>query len=145
VVERIRTLAAHQTDRQIADRLNAEGFTPGLGGRFTHTKVQWIRYAYNIPSGCPEGPGATVSGQRGDGRYSAQAAAELLNVNVSTIADWCESGKLDSLRARPHGPRWIRLTPEIIATLRKPVQQRWKKHASQAPNRSILSQPEASA
>jgi DNA invertase Pin-like site-specific DNA recombinase len=126
VIERVRELAPTHTDRRIADILNDEKFTPGMGGTFSESKVYWVRYAYEIPTGCPQAPGACPGGQRGDGRYSARAAAELLNVNVSTIADWCESGRLDSIRSAPHGPRWIKLTPEIIAELRKPVRQRWK-------------------
>jgi hypothetical protein len=50
-----------------------------------------------------------------------------LNVDVSTIADWCQSGRLENLRAEPAGPRWIKLTPEIIAELRKPVRRRWSR------------------
>ena len=99
----------------------------GLGGSFTASKVDWIRIAYDIPLDCPEGPGFCPSGQPGDGRYSALAAAELLNVNVSTIADWCNAGRLESVRAGTHGPRWITLTPETIAELRKPVQRHWKR------------------
>jgi hypothetical protein len=30
-------------------------------------------------------------------------------------------GKLDAIQVVPFGPRWIRLTPEIIAELRKPT------------------------
>ena len=41
----------------------------------------------------------------------------LLNVNVSTIADWCQSGTLDGIQSAPHGPWWIKLTPEIITEL----------------------------
>jgi len=130
VVARIRILAANHTDEQSAPRLNQEGYTPGLGGSFTARKVYWIRYAYSIPSGCPQAPGACPEGQRGDGRYSARAAAEQLNVDVSTIADWCEAGVLDGVQETPHGPRWIELTPEIIAELRKPTRQRRKKCGS---------------
>jgi hypothetical protein len=126
VVNRVRELASTHTDRQIAEILNHEKFTPGMGGTFSDSKVHWIRYAYDIPTGCPQAPGACPDGQRGDGRYSARAAAELLNVHVSTIAAWCKSGRLDHIRSAPHGPRWIKLTPEIIAELRKPVRQRWK-------------------
>lgn len=131
VVDRIRILAANQTDEQIAPRLNQEGYVPGLGGSFTARKVYWIRYAYSIPSGCPQAPGACPEGQRGDGRYSARAAADRLNVNVSTIADWCEAGVLDATQETPHGPRWIKLTPEIIAELCKPTRQRRNKCGSQ--------------
>jgi DNA invertase Pin-like site-specific DNA recombinase len=125
VVNRVRELAPTHTDRRIATLLNQEGFTSGAGGSFTDVKVRWIRHAYDVPTDCPETPAACPEGRRGDGRYSAQAAAELLNVSVSTISDWCKSGRLDGIRANPRGPWWIKLMPEIIAELRKPVRQRW--------------------
>src|SRR6266700_418007 len=82
VVARVRALAPAHTARHIAGQLNQEGWRAGLGGSFTASKVEWIRAAYDIPLECPEGPGFCPSGQRGDGRYSALAAAELLNVSV---------------------------------------------------------------
>lgn len=127
VVERVRVLAPRHTDRQIAALLNEEGLVSGTGNRFTKARVAWIRYAYGIASGCPEAPGASSAGQRGDGRYSAKAAATLLNVDVSTIAAWCREGRLDSVRGTPRGPRWIRLTEEEIAALRKPERRRWQR------------------
>jgi hypothetical protein len=130
VVERIRVLAGCHTDREIAAILNNEGFTPGVSNSFTSSKVQWLRYAHTIRSACPEGPAACIDGQRGDGRYSVQAAAKLLNINISTVAAWCKAGRLDGIQSCPHGPWWVRLTPSIIAELRKPQQQRWRKRAS---------------
>lgn len=124
VIERIRALAPTHTETQIAEQLNAEGLKPGASNVFTAGKVNWIRFAYRISNGCPQAPGACPEGQRGDGRYSAKTAAELLNVDVSTVADWCTSGRLDSVQTVPHGPRWILLTPERIAALRKPYRQR---------------------
>lgn len=131
VVARIQQLAAEQTDEQIAESLNHEGWTPGLGGTFSEGKVQWIRYTHHITSGCPKGPSACPTGQRGDGRYSARTAAELLNVNVSTIADWCRSGVLNYVQDTPHGPRWIRLASDEIESLRKTTQRRWRKNQTQ--------------
>jgi len=130
VVDRVRVLAGDHTDRQLAERLNAEGWQPGRGGLFTANKVQWIRYVHRIRSGCPEAPAVCERGERGDGRCSAQTAAKALNVTVSTIAEWCQSGRLDGIQATPHGPWWVRLTPEVIERLRKPVQRRWKKRSS---------------
>jgi DNA invertase Pin-like site-specific DNA recombinase len=130
VVDRIRVWAAAHTDRQIADRLNAAGCSSGRGGSFTPSKVQWIRSVHGIRSGCPEGPAACPEGKRGDGRCSARAAAMALNVDVSTIARWCRSGQLDGIQITPHGPRWVRLTPEIIERLRRPVRRRWRKRSS---------------
>ena len=124
IVARIRGLAPHHTDSERAALLNQAGATPGLGGTFTAAKVAWIRSAYTILSGCPEAPGACRAGQRGDGRYSAQAAAQLLHVDVSTIADWCCTGRLEYVQKTPHSPRWITLTPASLAALRKPRRQR---------------------
>jgi hypothetical protein len=72
-----------------------------------------------------------AKGQRGDGRYSTRAAAELLNVDIATVMAWCKAGRLDGIQAKHHGPWWVRLTPEVIAELRKPVRRRWKKRSSE--------------
>jgi hypothetical protein len=132
VVNRIRELAPRHPDSHIAQLLNQENLAPGAGGSFTESKVQWIRYAYDIPTGCPVRPSACAKrdSQRGDGRYSAQAAAELLNVSVSTIADWCKSGRLDGVQAMPRSPWWIKLTPQSIAELRKPERRRWSRRST---------------
>ncbi len=133
VIERIRQLARDHTDMQIAERLNLEGSRSGQGGAFTANKVDWLRYVYGIKSGCPLGPAACPTGQRGDGRYSAQAAAEQLNVSVSTIADWCKAGKLDGVQGAPRGPWWVKLPPEGISALRKPVRQYKPRRAQPLP------------
>jgi DNA invertase Pin-like site-specific DNA recombinase len=130
VIERIEQLCREQTDIGIAECLNQEGYHSGQGGAFTASKVNWLRYAYGIQSGCPLGPAACPSGRRGDGRYSAQAAAALLNVTVYTIADWCKAGKLDGVQVAPRGPWWVTLSPEIISALRKPRRQYKPRRAS---------------
>jgi hypothetical protein len=129
VLARLRALAADTPDRQIAEILDREGFRSGTGHRFTMKIVKQLRYSYFIPSGCPDGPAASAEGYRADGRCSSKAAAELLNVNASTIADWCQSGILDGIQAAPHGPWWIKLTPEIIARLRKPTRRSWSRRS----------------
>ena len=138
VVERVRQLSPLHTNAHIAALLNEEGERAGMGGSFTVSKIEWIRYAYHIPAGCPERPKAAPTGQRGDGRYSARAAADLLNVNVSTIADWCQAGILESVRSTPLGPRWITLTPEIIAALRKPVRRQWKQRRTRHAGECVI-------
>lgn len=130
VVERIRQLASTHTDRQIAALLNQEGRTTGLGESFTDDKVQCVRHKYAIPTNCPEAPSACPTGQRADGRYCTRAVAELLNVCDSTILRWCEAGRLDSVQAVPNGPRWIKLTPELIAQLRKPERPNRSSHSA---------------
>jgi hypothetical protein len=132
IIERIRALAPTHTDRQIAARLNQDGAIPAQGDQFSASKVKRLRYAYDIETSCPEGPEAWATGPRGDGRSAARAAAELLQVDVGTIADWCAAGKLDYVQSAPHSPRWITLTPATIAALRKPVRQRKPRCGSQA-------------
>jgi len=130
VIERIRMLATHQTDRLIATQLNSEGLTTGTGQAFDRVCVRRVRLKYGIPAGCPEMPNPRENEPRGDGRYSTNAAARLLNVSIATINHWCHSGKLESVQSVPGSPRWITLTPEIIAKLRKPVKQSYKKRSS---------------
>ena len=43
VVERVRQLAQHHTDIEIAARLNHEGSLSGQGGAFSASKVDWLR------------------------------------------------------------------------------------------------------
>ena len=133
VIERIGQLARTHIDIEIATRLNDAGYRGGQGGAFTARMVKGLRYAYGIKSGCPLGPVACPTGQRGDGRYSAQAAAALLNVTVYTIADWCKSGRLDGVQMAPRGPWWVVLTSEIITALRKPVRQYKPRRAKNGP------------
>jgi DNA invertase Pin-like site-specific DNA recombinase len=123
VIQRVRELAPTCTDQEIADHLNQEGRTSSLKRPFTQRRVWWLRHGNGIATGAALRPDAYPTGQRGDGRYSAGAAAELLNVDVSTIGHWCESGRLEAIQAKPHSPRWIKLTPELIAELRQPVRQ----------------------
>jgi hypothetical protein len=130
VVARVRKLAPTHTDRQIASLLNQEGLTTGFGAPFTGPGVRWVRRQYDIPTGCPEAPSACPSGQRADGRYCTQTVARLLNVSESTILSWCQSGRLDSVQAVPYGPRWIKLTPELIAELRKPTRRSRSGHSA---------------
>ena len=129
VVDRIKALATEHTDRQIAALLDQEGFRSGTGNRFTRNIVTQLRYSYSITSGCPEAPAACTEAYRADGRCSAKTAAEMLNVNVSTIADWCQSGTLDGIQSAPYAPWWIKLTPEIIARLRKPTRRAWSRRS----------------
>jgi hypothetical protein len=126
---RLRTLAADTTDSRIAEILDQEGFRSGTGQRFTTNIVKQLRYSYSIPSGCPDGPVASAQGYRADGRCSSKVAADLLQVNVSTIAAWCQSGILDGIQSGPHGPWWIKLTPEIINRLRKPTRRSWSRQS----------------
>jgi DNA invertase Pin-like site-specific DNA recombinase len=125
IIARIRELAITNTDTQVAAALTEEGLVTKRGLEFSAQAIRRLRNAYGIPSGCPEHPkGKNVSrrtDQRGDGRYSVLAVAQLLNQQRRTITGWCRSGVLDAIRSGPHAPFWIKITPEDIIRLKKPT------------------------
>lgn len=131
LLARIRELAPTHSDHEIARLLAAAGYRAGRGGPITADTVQWLRWRYTSVRRYTH-PAAHPAPVRQEGRYSAHAAAEVLNVDVSTIADWCRAGRLDYVQAAPHHPRWIALTPDTIAALRKPVRQRKPRRAKVA-------------
>ena len=100
IIERIRALAPTHGP-PIAALLHQAGAIPAQGDQFSASKVKRLRYAYDMATSCPEGPEACATGPRGDGRSAARAAAELLQVDVGTIADWCAAGKLDYVQSAP--------------------------------------------
>jgi hypothetical protein len=53
-------------------------------------------------------------------------------VSVSTIAEWCKAGTLDGVQVAPRGPWWVKLPPEVISALRKPVRQSKPRRAQPA-------------
>src|SRR5215472_2243740 len=59
-------------------------------------------------------------------------------LDVSTIAEWCKTGRLESVRSTLLGPRWITLTPEIIAALRNPIKRRWKHQRTRHGERFVI-------
>jgi hypothetical protein len=67
----------------------------------------WIRLT---PETIAELSRPSEPGRRGDGRYSARAAAALLNRRVGEITAWCRAGRLDAVRAGRRGSWWIRVT-----------------------------------
>src|SRR5262249_62389778 len=101
VVARLRSLAPHHPDSQMATMLNQEGAIPGRGGTFTASNVAWLRSVYASPAGCPAAPGACPDRQQGEGRCSAPTAAQLLKLDVRTMTDWWRTGRVG---CRPNPP-----------------------------------------
>src|SRR5207244_3207855 len=53
VLDRIRILAQHLPDEQVAVQLNAEGYTTRQGLPWTERRVQHLRGYHRIPTACP--------------------------------------------------------------------------------------------
>ena len=116
--ELMRRMAPDHTVRQIVDKLNQAGYKPVRGDRFTIFSVTFYLRGQGMKVGCPElKPGSDEP--RGDGRFSAQATARMLNISRLTVMRWCKSGTLDGTRSTPGGPYWIKISPEQVSRLKK--------------------------
>ena len=115
VLDRIRTLAQHLPDEQIAAQLNAEGLTTRQGLPWTDHRVQHLRGYHRIPTACPLlAPGCAV---RGDGSVPARVAAARLGVHPSAVVHWHRWGFLRAEQHGPGSPLWVRLTEAEVARL----------------------------
>ena len=119
VIERLEQLSRDHTDIGIAECLNQEGYRSGQGGAFTASKVNWLRYAYGLKSGCRSGRPLVpaVSAVMGAIAPGRSRSPQRVGVHDCRLV---QGGKLDRVRVAPRGPWWVTLPPEIIAALRKP-------------------------
>lgn len=116
VVERVRELAQHHPDGQIADILNADGVQTPTGKDWDRRRVKSLRRNYAIPTECPYY--ATESGPRGDGLIATSEAAKRLGVRASMITQWFQQGLLAGCQGRPKSPVWVKLAEEDIPRLK---------------------------
>jgi hypothetical protein len=116
----MRRLAPDHTISQIIYELHEAGFE-SQGGKewFSRSAVSGAFRRYGIKLMCPEMP-ARDNKPRGDGRYSATAIANMLNVSTDRVYGWCLNGKLDAVRQMPLGAYWIKISPEEVAALKRP-------------------------
>jgi DNA invertase Pin-like site-specific DNA recombinase len=107
LIDLIRRLAEHSTDREIALVLSKNGHQTPTGLPFTASRVAGIRERANIPA-APAIPPETVG-------VSINAAARELGVCTQTIRRWLAEGLLLAEQTAPHAPWRIRITDEIRA------------------------------
>jgi len=105
LVDLVRRLAVHSSDREIAIVLSKHGWKSPTGLPFTQRRVRGIRERANIPPP-PRTPPA------GTGVSIMQAAREL-GVSTMTIRRWLAEGLLPAEQTAEHAPWRIRLTDEV--------------------------------
>jgi DNA invertase Pin-like site-specific DNA recombinase len=106
LLERVTTLALTFSDLQIAERLNAEGFTTPTGLAWSAARIFGLRRKNHIQSQF-HSHSPQIS-PRGDGRYSIQQVAQLLQYSPTTIHDWFLRGFLFGLQSGPLAHVWLR-------------------------------------
>jgi DNA invertase Pin-like site-specific DNA recombinase len=110
LIERVRELAQHYPDDQIADILNEEGVRNAVGQEWNLGRVRSVRYKNDIQTACPYVK--REPGPRGDGLIPAKEAAEALGVSRFQIAEWFRFGWLVGHQRQVGSPVWIRVTDE---------------------------------
>jgi hypothetical protein len=84
----IEELGPRMTNRELVEHLNTAGLLTGIGRAFDVAAVQWVRWAYKIPS-----PGRYAAGEIG----VADAAARL-GCSTGVVYYWIETAQLDARR-----------------------------------------------
>lgn len=121
---RIRHLsAAHQTDKQIASTLNAEGYRTTRGGLFRPQTIWHLRKGWGLAS-IKMGE-MTADGLRWtDGTYTIRGVMQAVGVSKDTVHRWRHQGRIQGSRHGPALPWRFKLTPEQIRTLRAQVKRK---------------------
>jgi DNA invertase Pin-like site-specific DNA recombinase len=115
VVARIRELAQHHTDDQIAGILNTDQIPTATGKTWNLRRVQSVRKAFKIPTGCPYY--TKDRGPRGDGLIAVSEAAERLGTSKTMVLDWFRQGLIEGHQRKRQTPIWVRLTEDDVKRL----------------------------
>jgi DNA invertase Pin-like site-specific DNA recombinase len=147
-LKRLRELAAAGVhDRQIAERLDAEGFITGMGKRWNLDAVRCMRSHYRIPRTAPSLPPATsVPDRREDGCYSVAGAARHFGVGKDVVRHWIEKGTVrvsrTSGKTGVRGAIWLHVDDDTEARLLVLSEEsrqrtaRWPKRGTNTPTAS---------
>lgn len=129
---RIRGLAAEgQTASAIAQRLEAEGFRPAKGARFTAQQILVLRQRLGIPASSPHRPRHDVLGVD---EWWPRGLAQELGLSKSTLAHWITRGWVRARQQERPAGRWIvwadadeleRLRTMQARPLDSELRQRW--------------------
>ena len=102
VVDKVRELARHLPDSEIADRLNREGQVSAKRLPYTVKIVQWIRCRYRIPPAELKRPE----------ELTVRQVAERYGTSDQVVYYWIDHSVIRSRRITPGMPHWITLSDQ---------------------------------
>jgi len=91
VVAKIRELARHLPDSDVADQLNREGQTSAKGLPYTAKMIRWIRWRYRLPAAELKRPE----------ELTVRQVAERFGTSDLVVYYWIERGVIRSRRINP--------------------------------------------
>jgi len=107
-------------DHEMAEVLNAEGFTSARGRPFNNQLIWLLRKQWSLPTVQPK---RSTRLQWEDGSYTVEGAAQVLGVFPGTVYKWLRQGKLQGHQLARGTPWKIGLTEEEIAQWRAYVKR----------------------
>ena len=113
VVEKVRELAGHLPDSEIADQFNREGQVSAKGQPYTAKIIQWIRCRYRIPP---------AELKRAD-ELTVRQVAERFGTSDQVVYYWIDHGVIQSRRINHGMPHWIALSAQDELRLREWVRK----------------------
>ena len=120
IVDHVRQLSNHLSDRQIVDALNQQSLRSSRNLPFTLAMIKWIRYRYGVPPACLTRPE----------EQTVQQLADRLAVSIHVVHYWIKHGTIEARQLDGRGPWWISVTDELELELRNRVRNsaRIKRH-----------------
>jgi len=109
VVDKVRELARHLPDSEIADELNREGQASAKGLPYTSKIIQWIRCRYRIPA---------AELKRSE-ELTVRQVAERFGTSDQVVYYWIDHGVIRSRRMNSGTPHWITLSDTEEPKLRE--------------------------
>ena len=100
IVERVRELAHHLVDAQIAAQLNLENQVSSKGRPYTRSMIRWIRWRHQILAPTLKTPE----------ELTVQQVAKQFDVTDRVVYDWIDKGMIKARRFNNGMPYWITLS-----------------------------------
>jgi DNA invertase Pin-like site-specific DNA recombinase len=100
VVDRVRDMAHHLQDAEIANQLRQEGHTSITGKSYTASIIQWIRFRYRIPPPTLKKPE----------ELTVHQVAQYFGVSENVVYYWIQHAFLQARKLNAGSPYWITLS-----------------------------------
>jgi DNA invertase Pin-like site-specific DNA recombinase len=120
IVDRIRDMARHLQDAEIAAQLRQEGHASAKGKTYTTKIIQWVRWRYRIPPPALKGPE----------ELTVHQVAKHFQVSEYVVYYWIERAYLQARKLSAGSPYWITLNETDEQKLRDWVRNSSRIHTA---------------